>query len=543
MSIEKTLVLAVDIGTSSVRAMVFDSGGKILSRTQIGYPALRPQPYFEEQDPDLVRRETYRAIGECLAQAGAKAERVGGLAFSSQMYGIFLVDGEGRPLSFNVLWSDGRAERQAAEVKGRDGSSPLYAVTGCPANSIYPLAKIRWFREERPSIFEKAARFVSIKEYVLAPLIGDWVVDHSMASATGLLDISSRRWSEAALMAAGMVPERLSRPVPGDAAFPLVNAELRRDWGLAEDVRVFPGGGDGPLANVGSGAFEVGAVNIDLGTSGAARVVVDSPTTDEEGSLWCYCLSSERWTYGGIVTNVGNAYQWLGSNIASFGGEEVPETVFLRLNAYAAAVAPGAEGVRFLPYLRKARSPYWDDRLTGTVLGLRADHDIRHLARALLEAVAYDISAIIDIMAARVALKPAIILTGGLSKNPLVAQLLADVLDREILVPECNEGSVAGAAIMALRGMGLVEGLAFNRQNERAYASWRPAPSHSNLYRGLRGEYAGLVSLFRAFGSKTWKGPQSPKGSHKDHAGEEPEGKATIGAAPESSTGPAGGGR
>lgn len=502
MLIEKDRVLAVDIGTSSVRAMVFDAAGTILARTQICYPTVRPQPYFEEQDPDLVRRETYRAMGECLAQEGAGAARVGGIAFSSQMYGIFPVDGEGRPLAFNILWSDGRAERQAAAVKGGDGPGPLYAATGCPANSIYPLAKLRWLREERPALFDRAARFVSVKEYVLAPLVGEWIVDHSMASATGLLDIAGRRWSEAALAAAGLGPERLSRPVPGDAAFPFADAGLRRSWGLAEDVRVFSGGGDGPLANVGSGAYEVGAVNIDLGTSGAARAVVDRPTTDGEGSLWCYCLSSDRWTYGGIVTNVGNAYQWLGSNIASFGREEAPEAVFARLDAYAAAVAPGAEGVRFLPYLRKARSPYWDDRLTGTVFGLGADHDLSHLARALLEAVAYDIGAVIDLMAARAALKPAVILTGGLSKNALVARLLADVLNREILVPECNEGSVAGAAVMALRGLGLVDGLAFDRRKERAYASWLPEATRSGLYRELRAEYADLVSRFRVLGSE-----------------------------------------
>ncbi|OHD78063.1 MAG: hypothetical protein A3J97_00575 [Spirochaetes bacterium RIFOXYC1_FULL_54_7] len=502
MLIEKDRVLAVDIGTSSVRAMVFDAGGTILARTQICYPTLRPQPYYEEQDPDLVRRETYRAIAECLAQVGAGSLRVGGIAFSSQMYGIFPVDIDGRALCFNILWSDGRAGSQAESLKGKTAFGSLYASTGCPANSIYPLAKLLWLREERPAIFEQAARFVSIKEYVLAPLVGEWIVDHSMASATGLLDITKRCWSEVALTVVGLDASRLSLPVLGDVAFPFVDADLRRSWGLADDVRIFSGGGDGPLANVGSGAFEVGSVNIDLGTSGAARVVVDRPTVDSEGSLWCYCLSADRWTYGGIVTNVGNAYQWLASNIVSFGKDESPEAIFTRLNTYAAAVVPGAEGVRFLPYLRKARSPYWDDRLTGTVFGLGADHDLRHLARALLEAIAYDIAVIVDLMADQVELKPTIILTGGLSRNPLVAQLLADILDRQILVPDCNEGSVAGAAVMGFHGLGISEGLAFVRGKERNYASWQPDTGRSALYHQLRAEYSDLVSRFRVLGAE-----------------------------------------
>lgn len=512
MLTDKDRVLAVDIGTSSVRAMVFDAAGSILARKQIGYPTMRPRPYFEEQDPELVRRETYKAIADCLSLAGDGSVRVGGISFSSQMYGIFPVDVDGRPLSFNILWSDSRAEKQAATYKGTSGPGPFYASTGCPANSIYPLAKLLWLREERRDIFDRAARFVSIKEYVLAPLVGDWIVDHSMASATGLLDITKRCWSEAALAAAGIDASRLSRPVPGDTRLPFMDAKLRRSWGLAEDVCIFSGGGDGPLANVGSGAFEVGAVNIDLGTSGAARVVVDRPTVDSKGSLWCYCLSSDCWTYGGIVTNVGNAYQWLGSNIVSFGKEETLEDAFSRLNAYAEAIAPGAEGVRFLPYLRKARSPYWDDRLTGTIFGLGADHDLRHLTRALLEAIAYDIAAIVDLMANQVELKPSIILTGGLSRNPLVAQLLADVLDREILVPDCNEGSIAGAALMGLQGLGLVHELSFNRMKDRRNASWLPNVGRRQLYRELRAEYADLVSLFRTLGADLHSAEETRRG-------------------------------
>src|SRR5271157_2392779 len=169
------LVLAVDIGTSSVRAMVFDAAGNVTARSQRSYSTIRPAPYHEEQDPDEIRDEACRAMVECLAQPGATAERVGGVCFSSQLYGIIALDAADRPMTRNIMWSDGRAEPQAEAMKAAGVQERLYPVTGCPMNSIYPIAKLAWLRETKPEVFREARRFVSIKEYIAAPLIDDWV--------------------------------------------------------------------------------------------------------------------------------------------------------------------------------------------------------------------------------------------------------------------------------------------------------------------------------------------------------------------------------
>jgi gluconokinase len=491
-----TRVLAVDIGTSSVRAMVFDPTGTIHARVQIGYGTTRPAPYFEEQDPDLVRGEVVRAMAECLARPGAEPGSVAAICFSSQMYGIFPLDAEDRPLTFNILWSDGRAERQAAALRALLGERGLYAETGCPMNSIYPLAKLAWLKEVRPDVFGAARRFVSIKEYVTRDLVGEWAVDYSMASATGMLDIRARRWHPRALDLAGVEERQLSRPTSGIEAFALRPGSPLEGLGLPAGVRVFLGGGDGPLANLGSGASSVGAINIDLGTSGAARCIADAPTVDDAASLWCFCLTDELWAYGGIVTNVGNAYQWLGSELIGAGRME-PEAAFDLMNTLAAPVEPGAGGLYFLPYLRKARSPWWDDRLKGTLYGLNADHGAGHVARALLEAVAFDLKAIIGLMDARVRTVPHIILTGGLSRSPIIPQLLADVLGRELRTPEDGEGSVAGAAILGLRGLGETADLAF-AGGPRAYRPHVPQAARTDRYDHLYRGFLRLVEAVRA---------------------------------------------
>jgi gluconokinase len=346
-----------------------------------------------------------------------------------------------------------------------------------------------------PEIYARTARFVSIKEYVTRPLVGEWTVDHSMASSTGLFDIRSRRWHGAALAAAGVGEAHLSRPTSGLGPLALAGNSPLAGLGLDPGVRVFLGGGDGPLANLGSGASSVGAVNIDLGTSGAARCIAAEPTTDDSASLWCFCLTDDLWAYGGILTNVGNACEWLASKMLA--PSLPPEEAFALLHRLAEEAGPGAGGLHFLPFLRRVRSPYWEGRLKGTIYGLTADHGPGHVFRALLEAIAFDLRAILQLMGARIPTLPRVLLTGGLARSGVVPRILADVLGREVAVPEQSEGSIAGAALLALRGLGLVDGLAFAGRPAPC-RSVQPDAANEELYgRGYRG-HSRLVTALRA---------------------------------------------
>jgi gluconokinase len=487
-------VLAVDIGTSSVRAMVYDATGTIAARAKIEYGTIRPAPGFEEQDPDLVRAEVFRAIALCLGEAAAEPGRIGAIAFSSQLYGIIALDAAGRPLCRNILWSDGRAEREAATIAERLGPLGFYPTTGCPTSSIFPIAKLAWLAGHRPEIHAAAARFVSIKEYVTAPLVGDGVVDHSMASATGLFDIRRHEWYGPALDVAGIDERRLSRPISGLEPLPLLPDGPLAGLGLPHDVVVFLGAGDGPLANLGSGASRNGAINIDLGTSGAARCVTDRPITDETASLWCFSLTPDLWAYGGILTNVGNAFAWLADLVAEAGGGR--DAAFDLLDRRAEGIPPGADGLKVLPYLRTARSPTWDGRLKGTIFGLCPDHHLGHIARAFHEAVAYDLASVIGLMDRHIETEPTVVLTGGLCRARMLPQLLADVLGRPVATPPDGEGSIAGAAVLGLMGLGLVDRPAFDRPRSGDVVRL-PDPEAAARYRTLHREHERLVDAVR----------------------------------------------
>lgn len=498
------VVLAVDIGTSSVRAALYGPDGKVAAMRQTRYGAVRPAPFMEEQDPDEIREHVWNTVAASLAERGGADVR--GVVFSSQMYSVFPVDASGRPLHNSILWSDGRAESTADELRRGGAAETLYRETGCPVNSLYPLAKILWLRRNRPELSAKAERFVSIKDYVVHDLIGVWAADYSMASGSGMLDLAGGCWSKAALEVLEMDGGLLPGLVPGDKAMPIANAQLAKRLGLSPDVPVFLGGGDGPLANIGSGACGVGSMNIDLGTSGAARVAVDKPMTDARGRLWCYAIMPGRYAFGGIVTNAGNAMQWLGTQLSPGSGEE-PDSAAERLGRLAGEVKPGAGGVFVLPYFRRARSPYWDERLRGTVFGLTAGHDVRHLAQATLEAIAYDLAAIVDAAEEKVPVASPVILTGGLSRSPGMPALLANVLRKTVETPAHCEGSLAGAAVVGLRGAGLLDEYAFKREAKEAGTVFQPDPALSSQYRELRATYDRLVDVSRSlFDAEAEKG-------------------------------------
>jgi gluconokinase len=487
-------VLAVDIGTSSVWAMVFDSSGRVHAMSVVRYGLICPGPGMEEQDPDLVRRVVLETIGECLAMEDAKPEQVGAIAFSSQMYGVFPVDGTGKPLMNNILWSDSRADIQAQTIKEGDRADYLYRTTGCPVDSMYPLSNIRWIRETKSELFKKAARFVSIKEYVLETFAGEWVVDYSLASSTGYFDIAKAHWDDEALALAGISGHLLSRPVEAAEAIPFRNRSLLSQWKLPENVCLFSGGGDGPLANLGSGASKSGDINIDLGTSGAARVVTDKPLFDMASGLWCYCLTPGRWTVGGIITNARNAIQWLATTL---GGGKSLEAELDALTSGAAEIALGAEGLILMPYLRKVRAPFWDGCLSGSILGIRPIHDRRHIARTLVEAIAFDAAEIVDAIERFSLFRGKIVLTRGLSKSSLVRRLFAGVLGREIDLPQNSEASVAGAALIALKGIDLIKDYVFDT-GTKDIVKIVPDPEEVVVYRELWEKYRNTVALFRS---------------------------------------------
>lgn len=462
----ETYVLAIDLGTSSVRAMIVDHKGTILSKAQTKYGVISISSYMQEQSAEDIYQYFVETAKMCTRQFQAKADKIQAIAFSSQMYNIFPIDKKGRALYPMLLWSDSRSEPQAARLAESKDRETLYKSTGCPLNSMYPLAKILWFQKEKAELTKKTWRYLSVKEYIVQKITGEYVIDESMASATGIFNIHTMQWDKQALGMLGIQKEQLSTPVSGLSCFRFANQELLKELGLSSEILVVLGGGDGPLAQIGSGAGKKGCINIDLGTSGAARILTQKAMIDKKQRMWTYAVTEHSWVYGGILSNVGNGYHWLIKNIAQFLEEKSIEKVFAMVEEKMAENPSIYQNLFFIPYLIRCRSPYWDDKIKATIYGLTQEHTFIDMVKAYLESIGFDLLSLIEIMEEQIEVPEEIILTGGLCTSEFICQLLADILGRKLVTLPSSEGSILGAAIFGLKALGVLEEWYFEKEIE-----------------------------------------------------------------------------
>ncbi|HEY4094289.1 MAG TPA: FGGY family carbohydrate kinase, partial [Baekduia sp.] len=264
-----TTVVGIDIGTTSAKAGAFDADGGETGATEVGYPLLEPEPGWAVQDPAVVVDAVVEVIRGALAATHEAGVEVGGLSFSVAMHSLVGLDEHDAPITPLLTWADQRAAPQAERL--REERPHLHGATGTPLHPMSPLTKLVWFREEEPELFARARRWCGIKELVVHRLTGEWVTDHSVASATGLMNSETLDWDAEALEVAGVRPEQLCALAETKHVLKLT-AGGARELGADPALPLVLGAGDGPLANLGVGAVRPGVAACSIGTSGALRL-------------------------------------------------------------------------------------------------------------------------------------------------------------------------------------------------------------------------------------------------------------------------------
>lgn len=476
------VVLGLDLGTSSAKAVAVDTTGRDLVHTAVEVAAPARHTDRAEQDPDRLLDALADAVRQVTGDPRLAGREVLGIGCSAAMHSLLALDDAGDPLTPAVVWADNRAARQVTAVADEWRAAGLAERTGTPLHPMSPLAKLRWFAEEAPDVAGRAARWVSVKEYLLHRWCGERVVDHSIAGATGLLDIATRDWDADALRLARVDRAQLSAPVPTTTVLDGLDPGWAERLGLAAGTRVVVGANDGCLANLGSGAVDRGVAALTIGTSGAVRLVVDRPTGDPEGRLFCYPLTDDRWVVGGPVNNGGSVLRWARDML--FPDLGVGAAAYQRFDELARDVPPGAEGLLVLPYLDGERAPLWDPALRGVAFGLTSRHGPAHLLRALMEGVALQLATVVQALEAVGRAPTALRGTGGFTGSSCWRQIVADVLDIDLEVPLGAEGSSVGAALLALQALGEADAFALARAVEVDDTS-RPDPDAVARYRRL----------------------------------------------------------
>lgn len=421
----------LDIGTTSTKAVVFDISGKVLTQKSISYEMFHNHPNWSEQNPD----EIYEAIKQCLAFLD-KRSLLETLSMSSAMHSIMAVDEDGKPLTNLIVWADNRAIEIGNKLKASPVGQEIYHRTGTPIHPFSFLCKILWLKENKPEVFAKTHKFIGIKEYVWYKIFGEYEIDESLASATGMMNIQDLCWDTKALALVGIGEEKLPKIVP--------TTFLR----TKQDKKYFIGGADGPLANLGTGAMGKSKLAFTMGTSGAVRICVDEYYTDPQMRTFNYLLTSTQHVIGGATNNGAVVMQWLKEQILQ------TNTSTEELIANAHKTPAGAENLLFLPYILGERAPVWNANAKGIFFGLSINHSQAHIVRAVMEGLILNLYSVGKVLMEKFPVDE-ICASGGFAKSDFWLQLVADVFQKKVVITDNVEGSAWGAVLLALKGLGL----------------------------------------------------------------------------------------
>jgi gluconokinase len=491
-------IIGTDIGTTSTKSVVFTRQGEVVAKHSVSYPLSSPVPGAAEQNPE----EIFAAVIQTIRQAIASCQpgEICCLSFSAAMHSLIAVDAEGKPLTPSLTWADNRSARWAEWIGREQHGWEIYRRTGTPIHPMSPFVKLVWLRHEHPELFEKAAKFISIKEYVFYRLFQQYVVDRSLAAATGLLNLNTLTWDTEALDIAGIAPTQLSEVVPTTHILQPMGETWEQAMGVPADTPVVIGASDGVLSNLGVGAMAPGVVAVTVGTSGAVRAVAKQPSIDPQGRLFCYPLTEQHWVVGGAVNNGGIVWRWVRDCLAEqevATAEVEGKEPYARLMELAQTVPPGAEGLIFHPYLQGERSPLWDANARGSFFGLSTNHGKAHLLRAVLEGIALNLLLVLRGVEEVTGKAQRIQATGGLTRAPLWRQIMADVFERMVSVPEQYESSCLGAAVLGRYALGEISELAVGVDAIGKTYEHQPIPTHVEIYQQISPLYERLLQCFQ----------------------------------------------
>ena len=451
-------ILALDIGTSSVRALLFDATGNAVPHvlSQHTYTLNTSSDGEVSVDPDMLVELISKTIGEALAAAGPLASQIGAVATDTFWHSLMGVDTSDCAVMPLLTWEDTRPRTAAAELRNQLDEATVHERTGARLHASYWPAKLRWLSTTQPELIQSTAQWLSFGEYLHLRLLGRSVCSLSMASGTGMLVTRTRSWDTQLQELLGVRAEQL--PPLGDLHDGItgLKPEFASRWPALRDVPWFPAVGDGVAANVGSGcAFEENWA-ITIGTSSAIRVVVSPDAVTPSKGLWFYLLDKRRGLLGGALSEGGNIFAWLGSTL------KLPPLA--DAEALIATLPPDGHGLTILPFISGERSPGWHGEARMAVTGITTHTSPPDLLRASLEALAYQLGVVYEQLNTALEkreIAPMLIGSGGaMLSSPTLQSIIADTLNAPLYPLLEREASARGVALLALESLGIIPDIA-----------------------------------------------------------------------------------
>ncbi|CAN5519736.1 MAG: gluconokinase [Blastocatellia bacterium] len=444
---DQPLILALDIGTSSVRTALYDFRGNVLPETMVKYERslAATDDGGAEIDAEKAFSQVVAAIDEGLKKSKSLNGEIEYVAASSFWHSLVGIDAKGKPTTTVFGWADTRSRAHTSVLRIKFNQTAVHNRTGARFHSSFWPAKLLWLRKDFSKTYAKTEKWLSFSDFVMMRLCGETVTSVSMASGTGIFDIRKCVWDQSLLKFLKIKNDNLPQIVDSDSISFQLNGEFAKRWPRLKNAKWFPAIGDGAANNIGAGCMKKSKAALMIGTSGAMRVAYKGePPAKIPSGLWCYRIDRKRVIIGGALSDGGGLYSWLKDNFRLREDDDHTE-------AEIAKRAPDAHGLTFLPFLAGERSTGYHESANGAILGLRSSTDKIDIVQAALESVAYRFAEIFEQLKGVVKITEIIASGGALRESPVWTQIIADVLGRNLSLPDTREASSRGAVLLVLQ--------------------------------------------------------------------------------------------
>ncbi|MBZ0280826.1 MAG: xylulokinase [Anaerolineae bacterium] len=485
-------LLGIDIGTSSVKAVLFDpETARITATAAHEYPIHKPTPDRAEQNPDDWWDATVMVVRQVMTNL--KPESVVGIGFSGQMHGTVLVDAAGKPVHPAIIWADQRSGAECAELVAMVGAENYASTAGTLPAVGFMGATLLWLRKHQPDLLEKAHQVLLPKDYVRLKMTGNMLTDSSDAAGTGIFDVTKRAWADEIIRRTGLPESLFPVVIESGGLAGHLQPEAAALMGLPAGIRVAAGCADQPAQALGNGLITPGKASVTTGSGGQVFIPLqpsgERVPTDPRLHVFNHAVPGMYYVLGAILS-AGLSLRWLRNLV---GLEGVPDA-YPRLSAEAAQVAPGADGLIFLPYLSGERTPHMDSLARGAFIGLSAHHTRGHLARAVMEGVAFALRQTLEISRELGADAETIIAAGGGAESDVWRQIQADVFGVPLQQTLLTEQAGVGAALLGGMAAGVYAELAEACSRTVRYGSiTQPNTTRQTFYND---RYAHFLELY-----------------------------------------------
>ena len=505
-------LLGIDIGTSGTKTLLIDDRGRIRASVTVEYPSYAPKPAWSEQDPADWWRATRQSVRKALRAARAKPVEVAGIGLSGQMHGSVFLDKAGKVLRRAILWNDQRTGAECDEItRAAGGRRRLIALVSNPALTGFTAPKILWVRRHEPDVYDRTARILLPKDYVRYRLTGEFATEVSDASGTLLLDVKNRCWSKELLGLLKIDPDLLPAVHESAEITGVLSKAAAKATGLVPGIPVVGGGGDQAAGAVGNGIVRRGVISATLGTSGVVFAHADRVETDPEGRVHTFCHAVPgKWHVMGVVLAAGGSLQWFRNALCQdlvAAARKKKVDPYELITAAAAGVAPGSDGLYFLPYLTGERTPHADPHARAAWIGLSNMHTRAHMARAVMEGATYAMRDCLEIIQGMGVPVTEIRVSGGGARSEFWRGLQADVYRQAVWTVSSAEGPAYGVALLAGVGIGIwktvpeacdatIRKLRKTAPDRKRVARYKELyPMYGKLYRSLKDDFRAIAAL------------------------------------------------